>query len=65
MILLVDHDLRRLLAVDDHGAPGVLGGLLAGDEVALDQHLLFQRGKLLHVLGERILHLRQVVHAAA
>ena len=59
MILLVDHDAQRLLAVHDDRAADALGGVLAADEVPLDEHLFFQRGELLEVFGEGVVHLRQ------
>ena len=55
--------MQRVCLLDDHAAAGVLGGVLAADEVVLDEHLLFQRGEILHRLGEGVLHLRQFVDA--
>ena len=52
MILLVDHDAERLLAIHDHRAADALGGVLAADEMALDEHLFFERGKILQQLGK-------------
>ena len=52
MIFLVNHDAERLLAIHDHRAANAFGGVLATDEMALDQHLFFERGKILKQLGK-------------
>ena len=44
VILLVDHNAEGLLAIHDHGAADAFGGVLAADEMALDQDLLLERG---------------------
>jgi hypothetical protein len=59
MVFLVDHDAQGLPAVHDHRAPDALRRMLAADQMALDQHLLFQCGKVLQQFGKGILHLRQ------
>ena len=58
-ILLVDHDREGLPAVHDHGGTDTLGGMLAGDEMTLDEHLLFQRGEVLRIDGKGIAHFRE------
>ena len=47
MIFLVDHDAERLPPIHHHRAAGALRGMLATDQVALDQHLLVQRRQVL------------------
>ena len=49
MIFLVDHDAERLPAIHDHCAACAFGGVLPADQMPLDQHLLFQGGKILEV----------------
>ena len=55
--------LKRLAAIHDHRAADTLRRVLAADQMPLDQHLLFQRGKILEQLRKRILHLGQLLHA--
>ena len=43
VILLVDHEAESLGRVHHNGASSPLGRMLAADEVALNEHLLFQR----------------------
>ena len=62
MVLLVDHDAEGLLLIDHDRASRTFGCVFAADEVALDEHLLFQRGKLLKIGGERVVHLRKGFH---
>ena len=63
VVLLVDHDAERAALGNDEAAAGVLRGVLAADEMLLDEHLLFQRREVLHrVVDDRILHLRQLGH---
>ncbi len=52
MILLVDHDAERLFAVHRDRTANSFGRVLAADEVALDQNLLLERGKVLEELGK-------------
>ena len=63
MIFLVDHDAQRLPAIHDHGAADTFGRVLATDQMALDQHLLLQRRKILQQLRKRILHFGKLLHA--
>ena len=63
VIFLVDHDAQRLPAIHDHGAAHALRRMFAADEVALDQYLLLQRGKVLQQFRKRILHLGQLLDA--
>ena len=65
MILLVDHDRERLPAIHHHRRAHALGGVLAGDEVALDQDLLFQRGEILRIDRKCVAHFRQALPPAA
>ena len=47
MIFLVDHDAERLPAIHDDCAACTFGGVLAADQMPLDQHLFLQSGKVL------------------
>ena len=47
MILFVDHDAQGLAAIHDHGAAHAFRGVLAADQMAFDEHLFFERGKVL------------------
>src|SRR5262245_13328709 len=47
MIFFVDHDAERLPPIYNHRAARAFRGMLAADQVALDQHLLFQRREIL------------------
>ena len=47
MIFFVDHDAERLPAIHDDGAADAFGGMLATNQMPLDQHLFFDRGKVL------------------
>ena len=63
VVLLVDHDAERAVLADDEAAAGVLGGVLAADEVLLDEDLLFERREVLHrVVDDGVLHLGQLGH---
>ena len=63
MVLFVDHHAQSAVLADDEAAAGVLGGMLAADEVLLDEHLLFQRREVLHrVVDDGFLHLGEIGH---
>ena len=62
MVFLVDHHAERFLFVQHQPAADIFGGVLAADQMALDQNLLVHRGQVVHRLGERAVHLRQAFH---
>ena len=62
MVLLVDHDAERLLAIHDHRAADAFGRVLATDEMTFHEHLLLERGKILEQLRKGILHFRKRFH---
>ena len=47
MIFFVHHDAQGLAAIHDDGAADAFRGVLAADEVALDEDLFLERGKVL------------------
>ena len=59
VILLVDHHAERFLAVQHQATAGAFGGMLPADEMALDQNLLVQGGKVIHRFGKSVLHVGQ------
>ena len=59
VILLVEHEAEGLAAFDHGGGAVATGGVFAGDEVALDQHLFLHRAEVAEFLGKRVLHRRQ------
>ena len=62
MVLLVDHHAERFLLVDDQAAAGVLGGVFAADQMALDENLFVQRPQVIHRLGKGPVQFRQALH---
>lgn len=52
VVFLVDHHAEGFLLVDDEAAAGALGGVLAADEVALDEDLLVEWREVIHRGGE-------------
>src|SRR5215831_5227913 len=63
MIFFVDHNTERLSAIHHHRAARALGGMLATDQMALDQHLFVQCCQVLQAFGKRVLHLRKLFDA--
>src|SRR5258708_25789197 len=57
MVLFVDHDAERLATIHDNRAADTFGGVLATDEMSLDEHLFLHGRKILQQLRKRILHL--------
>ena len=51
VVLLVNHDGKAFVGVDDEAAPSVLGGMFSADEVFLDEELFIERGEGFHSDG--------------
>ena len=51
MILLIDHDGKGFVPIDDQAAAGIFGGMLSADEMFFDQELFIQRGEGFHGHG--------------
>ena len=62
VVLLVDHHAERLWRVHHHGTAHALSGVLATDEMPLDEDLFFQRRKSLEIFGVGLRHLGQMLH---
>ncbi len=56
--------LRVCAAIHDHRAAHTFRGMLAADQMPLDQNLLFQGRELFQIFRKRVLHLRQLLRPA-
>jgi hypothetical protein len=61
MVLLIDHDAKGFVAIEDQAAAGILGGVFAANEMALDENLFVQRREIVHRFRESALHFGQVL----
>ena len=59
MILFIDHHAEGFRTVQHEPAADVFGGMLAADEMALDEDLLVQLSQIIHRLGKGVGHFRQ------
>ncbi len=65
MILLVEHDGKTLPPLDDRTGAIATGGVFAGNEMPLHQHLFLDGVQLSKFPGKRILHRRQSLDSRA
>ncbi len=59
MILLVEHEAEGLAALNNGGGTIAAGGVFAGNQVPLDEHLFLHRSEIAKFLRESVLHGRQ------
>ncbi len=58
---IIDHDTDGLLAIHHRRATRALGGVLATDQVAFDENLLFDRRQVGHLFGKGVAHLGELL----